>query len=369
MVTPPTASARSRLLRFQVRAVNFEGIPDPTPEMRSLITYQPPRIDLSLVGIEVTQGVQERDCRTSRCEAGIMTPDYIQRALGRNPPARYEGVVLSEARQTVVRVYVQARGERAFASGVTVRLTGWDSSGRSLVSGGGGGILLPRYQPADAPPCCNSLTFADRSNLQHAYTFPLPPEWSRHRTIGVRAIVSPRIGVTDTRPGDNSLEVTEIPFQRPTTIRLRPVAMSIGGTWPGAYDSAFVGAQATFPTAFEIPPYQGVVDATSVARASGRGRQAIMGVTLLDDWADDMDYRSGVYPFGLFQPGAGPGHRRDHARHGPIPGPHRVLRAVGRARADLGRARARARPRPAPCRPQVRQQRRRPGRLGMAARR
>ena len=305
VVTPPTTSARGRLLRFQVRAVDFDGIPDPTPDTRGLITYQPPLSDVSLVGIEVTQGVQERDCRSSRCEAGIMTPDYVERALGRNPAARYEGVVLSEARQTVVRVYVQARGDRAFASGVTVRLEGWDSNGRSLVSGGGGGILLPRYLPAVAPPCCNRLTFADRGNLQYAYTFPLPPEWSRHRTIGVRAVVSPRVGVTDSRPGDNWLEVTDIPFQRPTTIRLRPVAMSIGGTWPGASDSAFVGARATFPTAFEIPPYQGVVDATAVARAAGRERQASMALTLLDDWADDMNYRSGVYPFGLFQPGLG----------------------------------------------------------------
>jgi hypothetical protein len=302
-VEPPVPTETMRL-RFEVRAVDARGNADPTPAVRS-IYYQPPQLDLSVDGIEITQGVQERDCRSSDgCRAGIMVPDYIARARGENPARRYQGVVLSEAKPAIARVYVQARGQRDYARGATVRLHGFDSIGRPLAPG----FLLPQAGPDIPPACCPALSLADRRSARSAYTFTLPPDWSRHRALRLRAVVSPQAGrnIVETRRLDNELWVGEIPFKRPTTIRLRPVEMRIRGIQPDSPPTPFIGARMAFPDAFDIPTYyQGVVDATDAAQEPDRKEQVSKALELVDDWADDKDYRSGVYPYGLYQPGHG----------------------------------------------------------------
>jgi len=291
-------------LRFEVRAIDAAGTVDPTPAQRT-IAYRPPRLDLNLAGIEITQGVQERDCASSDgCRYGIMTPDYIARAFGRNPPSRYQGVVLSAARRTIVRVYVYAGGDSKYSRGAVVRLLGFDSDGRPLQPG----FLLPQEAQAVIPPaCCHSLSFTDRSDPRGAYTFTLPPGWSQHRTLRLRATVSPPAGrnIIETRPLDNVLDVVGIPFKVPTTIRLRPLRMDVRGIQPESPSTAFVDAQLTYPTRFEIPPFQGVVDATDAAQEPDWETKSAMASDLVDDWADDRDYGSGVYPFGLSPPGQG----------------------------------------------------------------
>ena len=289
-------------LRFEVRAIDAAGNVDPTPAVRT-VTYQPPRIDLSVDGIEVTQGVQQTGCASSDgCRAGIVVPDYIARAFGENPPSRYQGVTLSAARAAVVRVYAQARGDARYAAGAVVRLYGFDGNRRPLQPG----LLLPQSMPAAPAACCPSLSLADRRNPSAAYTFTLPPSWSQHRTLRLRAEISPRTPtIGETRSFDNRLEVVDIPFKEPTTIRLRPLRMDIRGIQPNSPSTAFVGAQAAFPDRFEIPPFQGVVDATDAAQEPDRKEQISMALELVDDWADDRDYASGVFPFGLYPTGQG----------------------------------------------------------------
>jgi hypothetical protein len=288
---------------FEVRSTDAAGNTDPTPAQRQ-VTYVPPRVDLSIDGIEVTQGVQVTDpCTTRQCRVGVMTPDYIARISGQNPPATYEGVTLSSARSTVVRVYVQSKGEPRWAQGAVVSLVGYTANGGTLAPG----TLYPQAGPPIPPPCCPSISFGDRANPTAAYTFTLPPHWSERRTLRLFAQVDPQAGrnLVDPRTFDNSLEVRGIPFKTPTTIRIRPVAMRIRGISPDNPDNSFSGARATFPNTFEIPPYQGVVDATDAAQEPKVKKKISMAIDLVDDWADDKDYGSGVFPFGLSPTGQG----------------------------------------------------------------
>jgi hypothetical protein len=287
---------------FQVRATDAAGNVDPTPARR-VVTYQPPKIDLSVDGIEITQGVQETGCASAAfCQSGIMAPDRISRLFHRNPPSPYQGVTLSTARTTIVRVYTHGRGPATYTKSPVVALAGFDGNGRVLQPD----LLFPNSGPIAPPACCSSLTLTDRSDPKSAYTFKLPPSWSQHRTLRLRAAISarsPRVG--ESRPIDNQLDVVGIPFKVPTTIRLRPVEMKIRGIGAASPTFAFEGALATFPDQIEIPPYQGVVDATDAAQEPVKKRQISKALELIDDFADDRGYESGVFPFGLYLPGLG----------------------------------------------------------------
>ena len=287
-VTPARPSEPSRL-RFEVRAVDFRGNVDPTPAVRDL-TYRPPRLDLSVVGMEITQGVQRRDCfRSDGCRFGIMVPDDHAREHGSNPPRTYQGLRLAgqcsrdaknqlcpAAKQVIVRVYVTYRGDPALARGAIVRVFGFDSNGRPL------GSQMHSWMPGDpvAPgipprlrPCCATPTYVERRNPAAAYTFSLPGDWSRHRSLRLRAVVSPaRPDIVDTLPVNNQLEVLDIRFARPTTVTIMPVKLKVRGVSPadGSEYPAFEGAVKAFPTAFDIKPYQGELDANDAAEESGK---------------------------------------------------------------------------------------------------
>ena len=297
LVVPPGGT-----LEFQVRATDGSGNVDPTPARR-VVTYRPPKIDLSVDGIEITQGVQETGCGAAAfCQSGIMTADRIGRLFGRNPPSPYHGVTLSAARSLFVRVYTHGRGAAAYAKSPIVALAGFDGNGNPLKPD----LQYPYSGPSAPPACCAPLTLTDRSDPKGAYLFELPPSWSRHRTLRLRAAISardPRIG--ESRPIDNQLDVVGIPFKVPTAIRLKPVEMTIRGIGAASPNFAFEGAVATFPDQIEIPPYQGVVDATDAAQEPVMKRQISKALELIDDFADDRDYESGVFPFGLYWPGLG----------------------------------------------------------------
>ena len=321
-IEPPAAPGRHQLV-FEVRAVDFRGNPDPTPALRS-ITYFQPRIDLTLEGMEITQGVQRRDCVSSDgCRLGIMSPDYVARALGRNPARRYQGLTLAgqcqgvdargnpcpPAKQVVVRVYVTYRGDPALAQGAFVRVFGFDSNGRPL-----GHQLLSRMpgdpRPPEPPPrlrpCCAALTVADRKDPGAAYTFVLPGDWSRHRSLRLRAVVSPsRPDIVDTQPVDNELEVFDIFFARPTTIMVKPAWLKVRGVEKeGTPDAAFAGARAAFPTPIDTPDYMAVIDANAAAEEPHEDEGDEVW-PLLKKWADEQKFASGVYPYGLYSPGRG----------------------------------------------------------------
>ena len=315
-VVPPGGLTQSRL-RFEVRAVDFRGNVDPTPAVR-VLTYRPAWVDLSVVGMEITQGVQRLDCASGDgCSLGIMTPDYFAHAVGRNPVRRYQGVALAgqcirdvnnqpcpAAKPVVARVYVQYRGDAALARGSSVRVSGFDSTGRQLVPN----FVLPAARPTgDVPtPCCGSLTTADRLNRSAAYTFELPPDWSRHRSLRLRAFATPaRPDIRETRPIDNQLEVVDIQFERPTTIVVRPVLMRIGNVMPSELHTSFAGARAAFPTAFDIQWNRGGVVDASEAALEGDKDEASEVLPLIEDWADDQGMTSGEYPFGLYEPNHG----------------------------------------------------------------
>ena len=322
----PPAPSQPGQVRFEVRAVDFRGNVDPTPAVR-VIDYRPPRLDLSVVGMEITQGVQRRDCfRSDGCRFGIMVPDGHAREHGSNPPRKYQGLTLAgqcirdandracpAAKQVIVRVYVTYRGDPALARGAIVRVFGFDSNGRPL------GSQIQSWMPGDdriapAPPprlrpCCATPTYDDRRDPAAAYTFSLPGDWSRHRSLRLRAVVSPaRPDILDTLPVNDQLEVSDIQFARPTTVTIMPVKLKVRGVSPapGSEYPAFEGAVKAFPTAFDIKPYQGELDANDAAEESGKDERRPV-INLIQNWADQTprDFGSGVYPYGLYRFGLG----------------------------------------------------------------
>ena len=324
LVSP--APSQPGQVRFEVRAVDFRGNVDPTPAVR-VIDYRPPRLDLSVVGMEITQGVQRRDCfRSDGCRFGIMVPDGHAREHGSNPPRKYQGLTLAgqcirdandracpAAKQVIVRVYVTYRGDPALARGAIVRVFGFDSNGRPL------GSQIQSWMPGDdriapAPPprlrpCCATPTYDDRRDPAAAYTFSLPGDWSRHRSLRLRAVVSPaRPDILDTLPVNDQLEVSDIQFARPTTVTIMPVKLKVRGVSPapGSEYPAFEGAVKAFPTAFDIKPYQGELDANDAAEESGKDERRPV-INLIQNWADQTprDFGSGVYPYGLYRFGLG----------------------------------------------------------------
>ncbi len=322
---PPAAPGRHHLV-FEVRAVDFRGNADPTPALRS-ITYHAQRLDLSVVGMEITQGVQRRDCKTSDgCRLGIMVPDEHAREHGTNPARRYQGLTLAgqcqgrdarsnpcpPAKHIVARVYVTYRGtEPELARRAIVRVFGYDGNGRPL------GSQLQSWMPGDpdAPglparlrPCCAALTYDDRRDPAAAYTFSLPGDWSRHRSLRLRAVVSPaRPDIVDTVPVNDQLEVFDIDFTRPTTVVVMPVKLKVRGVSPapGTEYAAFEGAVNAFPTAFDIKPYQGELDANDAAEEGDEDDEKSDVIALIRSWANRRNFESGVYPYGLYVHGRG----------------------------------------------------------------
>lgn len=134
-----------------------------------------------LQGIEVTQSVQDTDLPT---------------LLGRT--ADYRGVGLAENGKTIVRVYANlAAGSTAPLQGIPAVLLGYRAS--AFADGFGpvgplkalpGGPLFPQ---STSPPLTlggEAVTAAERASPTAAYTFVLPPAWTRG-VVDLTAVVNP----------------------------------------------------------------------------------------------------------------------------------------------------------------------------------
>ncbi len=270
-------------------------------------------VDVSIAGLDVTQGIQQRTfAQRSSATTAASVP--------------YAGVTLAALHTTVVRVYATSRRPLAGGAVPPMTLVGF-KDGRQL----GGGALLPDARPTALPVAApDAIADADRLSTTSVYTFTLPWQWAQGNVV-LRAEINPPgllPAVAECRlcRADNTFSVTNIPFRTTTRVRFVPAAITVNGVGPdGAPDPAplFAGARATSPLPFDLPDYRGTIDMSDLANATtvtvekcflgifpcSSSQRAItqserIGFALarLGDWAPDKS--SSVFPIGVFHDGS-----------------------------------------------------------------
>lgn len=275
---------------------------------------QTPRrlVDVRVAAVEITQAIQNNEIAERPLRPG-----------GANNTLPYRGVPLAEGQTTVVRVY--ARLKRPLGLGVrppamTLRAF---RNGKPLP-----GPYLPDNVGTPVVQADNNVTAADRSNPLAAYTFTLPWQ-SATGTITLEAEVNPqglKPGLAECRlcRVDNKLRVTGIQFNPTRALTIVPISLTINGNKPAAYpDSSvpFAGVRAVTPLRIAVPNYRADVDVSDIQRIATLQR-CFLGVIpctskrpitvaektsmvreRVNDWADDNQDSSQVFPVGVFPGG------------------------------------------------------------------
>ncbi|MCW3013646.1 MAG: hypothetical protein JWO02_738 [Solirubrobacterales bacterium] len=271
-------------------------------------------IDVSVAGMDITQGIQRRTFATR-------SPDPARPAS-----FAYDGVNLAGLHATVVRVYANSRRPLAGGAVPPMTLVGF-KDGRQL----GGGALLPDARPTALPVAApHVIADADKVSTTSVYTFTLPWQWAQGNVV-LRAEINPPgllPPVAECRlcRNDNAFTVTNIPFKATTRVRFVPAAITVNGAGPNGFPDPsplFAGARATSPLPFDLPDYQGTLDMSDLANATtvtvkscflgifpcSSSQRAItqserLGFALsrLGDWATNDS--SSVYPIGVFHDGS-----------------------------------------------------------------
>jgi hypothetical protein len=181
------------------------------------LTVEVAAYGLRVNGVEVTQGVQLYNIPQKSSD--------ITRAVP------YSGVGLAADAKTVVRVFASARfAAGGIVSDVEAYLRGYDAAGKELPGGPLSSDLGPRtlgVSPSDA------VTDFLRRNPR-AYTFTLPPSWTRGR-ITLRASLQPPgegfLSVCDALClADRTFTLTNIPFTPTQGVSVDPIALTVKGS-------------------------------------------------------------------------------------------------------------------------------------------
>lgn len=222
----------------------------------------PPPYDVSINGIEVTQGIQRR------------APDYPGFELPSDPdPLKrytvpYEGVRLAANSHTVVRVFADAVGGPV--SGTRVVLRRGDRNGPALT---------PLYGLENLTDSgCRCVFGLARGDKKGAFTFLLPDDWTNAGSLALYAQAIPpgqqwnpaRTGsrgpaecATELCKNNNRMILDGVRFENTPPVEVMPIAMRINGEAPLPREGeVFYGALAVFPghERFVIRPYAGAVD-------------------------------------------------------------------------------------------------------------
>jgi hypothetical protein len=267
-------------------------------------------IDVSIAGMDVTQGIQKRTFATRSSDPA------------RPASFSYNGVNLAETGHTVVRVYANSR--RPFAGPVPAMTLFGYRDGKQL----GGGALLPDAVPTTLQTGGgNVITDAEKVSSTLVYTFTPPWQWSQGN-VSFRAEINPpglppAIAECRLCHNDNTFVVSDIHFRKTTRVRVLPVAVTVNGVNPNGFpdpEPLFRGARATTPLPFDLPGYMGTLDMSDIANATSvkvekcflgiwpcstsshaisQSERLAFALDRLDNWASD--HSSSVYPIGVFR--------------------------------------------------------------------
>jgi hypothetical protein len=261
--------------------------------------------DLSLVGIEVTQGTQRQlqPCTDPAACSSLISLPWLP-LNGGSQTTDYSGVLLVRHGVTIVRVFGRVKSPAGqTVTGVTVALHGF-RDGKELP---GSPLISSQKQLANGR---SWATFLDRADPQNGWGFSLPPNWTEG-TISLKAEVidpnqislGPAVAECETPSckADNFFTLRNVPFVNDTGhITVGLVRLS---TKPDDYfdhvtpfPSAVLGtAERLAPLApgelRYAPDYEGWIDISDLVTPI-RVRSQILAqdsaiADRLEDWIDD----------------------------------------------------------------------------------
>ena len=216
---------------------------------------------LSVNGIDVTQGIQVEDL------------------AARNPfdstaAATYEGVTLAAGHRTIVRVYANAIPESGHPSVPNVAALLYGCNGKTPLKGA---PLSPEGGLRTLPFGLPLVSFSgERVNPAGAYSFTLPPGWTRAGSLRLKAQAFEAGGgflgpmpppaatcATSGGPDSATLELDRIPFVPTNGFSIHPVLLDVkGATIPDPL-TVFDRIRAITPTAegeARLPLIQGFTE-------------------------------------------------------------------------------------------------------------
>jgi DNA-binding beta-propeller fold protein YncE len=294
----------------------------------------PGAIDAQVNDIEVTQGIQPprsfTAVRDPRPGVSLVEPDYED--------AAYYGptVPLARDRTTVVRVYANLRsGPRGGIANVPATL----EARRGRTS-------LGRIQPVGRPAVLRlgdaTVDDDERTDPVGAYTFVLPPDWTRQGEISLIANVNPAgIGCDAACLARVRFQLNGVRFRPTNRVGLFPLALTIDrarrpvfsdGTVLDTPGPAFAATRAVTPVPFTLLPFVGEIPVTDLVKAGAfKIESCFLGIQLelictektisgpperirelrngllmerLEEWRDDNNVNNSTATMGLISAGA-----------------------------------------------------------------
>lgn len=220
--------------------------------------------DLTVTGIDVTQGIQREQALPPRPAApGGAVP--------------YAGMPLVRNKKTHVRVFaVVATPAGATVEGAAIRLYGRSAGGTPLP----GSPLATTIGGALANGNPAQVSLGTLETGTPAATFTLPPAWTQAGTIELEAKVAPPTvlfgGATECCPDNDGYRLTGIPFTDTGFVNVSALLLTGSSQpFPGFPDEMLAAVQQTLPLADgELRTggdYRAVVDVTPILNATTWG--------------------------------------------------------------------------------------------------
>lgn len=293
-------------------ALNVNGAPDSTSGVSDRTTQILVNIlesyDLQIIGMEITQGIQNFDLptKTSPDLSGLVT---------------YNGVSLAANCRSTVRVFPSFRTlpSGPLPPSFGMRLSGFTSAGVPLP----GSFILPDQLPATLP---SGTAVTPTIRTLSAARFTLPPSWTQG-SINLEAEIFDTSGsntVTpaltfETNPNNNNFSTNGITFFNTENLQIRPVPLLINDvTQPGSASASLAAPQRVFSAVKQlfpidagklvILPYQATLNVTAAFQSttSPQGRAGAIIGALLDfadsnGWVESQrSFTVGVYSTAFF---------------------------------------------------------------------
>jgi hypothetical protein len=262
----------------------------------------PEPVDITVTGIEVTQGVQSRYCE-GECKGSLPERSDLNN-LHTPGEAPYAGVTMVAGNPIVVRVFahLQERGGPSLAN-PTASLEALDAEGRRATL----------FTSASTSPtqliglqCGECVSLGERAKPNASFNFLVPGYDTFHRSLSFRATVTPPSG-----PGmahqcggcrDNEFTLQGVPFITTPAVRVEPVPLTVGGAQTKKSASEVFGdAQELIPVTLQVDAYlpPTPVDSNGVKPTNE------VGVAAVQQMASDDHFGGNEYPIGVFFRGEG----------------------------------------------------------------
>lgn len=219
--------------------------------------------DLRAQGIEVTQGIQD--------EAAVLVPS------GAASGGSYAGLDLVAGKHTAVRFFADAHGSPLGVRDAVATLrgfrNGFELGGSPLHAVYGPELLEDTGEPDPAP-----VYAAERTHSDHAFTFDLPPTWTKGTLRLVAQVSQPLPGFNGQGPecsasackANNTFEENGIAFNRTQKVTLNTIALTENGESPVPASVPTAAGKLVAPLSdegFVILPYQANVDITDIVNS------------------------------------------------------------------------------------------------------